>query len=467
MPAHPMPGWAVRPLRHVTRGRAMVAAVLVLSASALWLVLGVSDAATSSDAVPVDAALAVDLTMAAKSCPALTPPRLAAQVMAATGFKPTASGGIAGVTASQWKVWAPSTDADPADPGASILTLAHLTCDLVGQVRLTGVAGDRWRLAVAAWQSSAAAVKDAAGVPSAVAAFVDRVDGYADFYAGQPPLGTPATSAAPLPSATATALPTASDSPAPTPTASPSATGGIASLAKPSPTANPVRGLQLQHDGFTDASGLRLNGSAHVDGGQLALAAGSEQAASAWASSPIDASRSFRTSFTAQISDIADGIAFVVQGQGPTALGSAGGGLGYGGRTGDPAPPIKPSLAVEMDTWDNSPDGFDPAGHQHIAVTTNGDYSNHLIWRDPGFTMWGSGPVYVWIVYDASAHSLTVWAANTPTQPANALFSYPVDLSAVVGTGPVLVGFTASTGMTSVTDAQESILRWSFVSPTG
>jgi hypothetical protein len=157
-------------------------------------------------------------------------------------------------------------------------------------------------------------------------------------------------------------------------------------------------------------------------------------------------------------------VAFVVQSQGPTALGNLGGSIGYGGRASDPVAPIKPSLAVELDTWDNSSNGFDPPGHQHIAVTTNGDYSNHLIWRDPGFSMWGNGPVFVWITYDATAHSLAVWASTTATRPANALFTCGVDLSAIVGAGPVYVGFTGGTGLTTVTDAQESIVRWSFVS---
>ena len=120
---------------------------------------------------------------------------------------------------------------------------------------------------------------------------------------------------------------------------------------------------------------------------------------------------------------------------------------------------------MELDTWNNSANGFDPAGQQHIAVTLNGDYSNHLIWRDPGFSMWGSGSVYVWITYDATAGSLTVWAAANPTRPANPLFIYAVKLSTIVGTAPVWVGFTGGTGVTVVTDARESILRWSLVSP--
>jgi hypothetical protein len=452
----------------------MVATVVVLSALALWLVLGVGNAATRSDAVQVEPSAVASFVRAAKSCPTLTPARLAAQVMAKTGFEPTPDGGIAGLTAKQWKTWAPSADSSPADREASLLALAHLTCDLVGQVRASEVTGDRWRLAVAASQSSVKAVKDAAGVPPSTAAFVERVVRYADFYASEPLLGSGAKT--PTPSTTATPGATASASPTASPTPKPSQTSGVSSLAKPTQTASRAeQSVQIQREGFVDASGLRLNGSAHVSDGRLYLAAGSAQAASAWATTRIDPSRSFQTSFTAQISNITDGVAFVVQGQGPTALGNAGSRLGYGQDTTDSVSAVKPSLAVELDTWDNSPDGFDPAGHQHIAVTLNGDHTNHRIWRDPGFSMWGSQPVYVRIAYDASAHRLTVWAASVQPSPTigreemrmatrPALFTYGVDLTAVVGTEPAYVGFTGGTGRTTVTDAQESIIEWSLVS---
>ncbi|MEO0471949.1 MAG: PKD domain-containing protein, partial [Bacteroidota bacterium] len=56
----------------------------------------------------------------------------------------------------------------------------------------------------------------------------------------------------------------------------------------------------------------------------------------------------------------ADGIAFVLQPV-STSLGSAGGGLGYQG--------IVPSIALELDTWENAP--YDPA-YDHMAVMRNG-----------------------------------------------------------------------------------------------
>jgi hypothetical protein len=134
---------------------------------------------------------------------------------------------------------------------------------------------------------------------------------------------------------------------------------------------------------------------ARVSGGRLDLANALQQTGSAWSTTKIDVARSFTTSFAATISKPTDGVALVIQSQGPTAIGTYGGGIGYGARPGDGGPAIRPSIAVELDTWDNSVDGFDPAGHQHIAVTPNGDVANNLVWRDPGFSMYANQPTYV------------------------------------------------------------------------
>lgn len=250
---------SVRPRWRPGRATVIAATIVTLAGLALFVQFGVSGAGTIPDAVAVDAALADDLTAAAKSCPSLSPAQLAGQVMAKTGFVPTAAGGIAGLTAAQWAIWAPTKDAAPSDPAASVLALAHLTCDLIGQIRVSGLIGNQWRLAVAAWQSSVEAVNDAGGVPPSVSAFVDRTSAYADFYATQPFLGgpiapgsSPSTSAATLDptwSATPTigSTPTTGSTPTigstatsgSTPTAGPSHTAPI-TQPKPSPTASPT-----------------------------------------------------------------------------------------------------------------------------------------------------------------------------------------------------------------------------------
>src|SRR5262249_46858907 len=75
----------------------------------------------------------------------------------------------------------------------------------------------------------------------------------------------------------------------------------------------------------------------------------------------------FTTTFTFQItpgtSPMADGMAFVIQSNSPTALGPAGGGLGYGLDHPDPSfRGIRNSIAVKFDIFNNSGEGVNSTG---------------------------------------------------------------------------------------------------------
>ena len=74
----------------------------------------------------------------------------------------------------------------------------------------------------------------------------------------------------------------------------------------------------------------------------------------------------FTVNFGTTDADGADGIVFVLQqfGVGNNAIGSTGGSIGYENG------PFNPSLAVEMDTWQNADVG-DP-WFDHIALTSDG-----------------------------------------------------------------------------------------------
>ncbi len=329
-----------RPVAHPDAGFGRLQLIMILLgvvtlATLGGLVLIKSTAGTTGEAgpVPVSAEVAAALTEAATSCSALSPGRLAGQVMATTGFAATPEGGIAGLTATQWETWRPSSDANPDDAAASVTALAHLTCDMVGKVRATGMRGDLWRLAVAALRSSLTELGAARGVPASVADHVVKVESYAAWYNRHLTLSNPAPTG-PLPSVTASVTSEYTTPAGPT--------------AVPSTTALP---FALSFPSFGTATGLRLNGAAQVAGGQLNLTTGLEQAGSAWARRTIDTTRSFTSAFTALISEPTDGLAFVVQAEGPTALGADGSGLGYGAltRPADPANRIRPSVAVELD----------------------------------------------------------------------------------------------------------------------
>jgi hypothetical protein len=82
--------------------------------------------------------------------------------------------------------------------------------------------------------------------------------------------------------------------------------------------------------GFT-ASSLALNGAAAIaSGGLLELTdGGSNEGRSAWFATKVPV-KTFTTDFAfQQLNANADGLTFAIQGQGPTALGGAGGSLGY------------------------------------------------------------------------------------------------------------------------------------------
>ena len=138
-----------------------------------------------------DAATAQTIMLAALSCPTLTGPDLAGQMMANSGFDPnakTADGriGVAGLTSATFKLWAPWPNAIATDESASIYALAHDMCDLIGQTRRAGVRGDPWRDGLAAYHSGIGAVQKAHGIPTAAQTYVNTVSGYAAWYALQP-----------------------------------------------------------------------------------------------------------------------------------------------------------------------------------------------------------------------------------------------------------------------------------------
>jgi hypothetical protein len=212
----------------------VTAGVLALAVMAATTSTVTASGQAMRNAVALTEARVTAATEAATSCPTLTPARLVGQVMATTGFEPGAGGGIAGLSSEEWEQWKPWGDAVPSDETASLLALAHLTCDLVGQLRVSGFSGDLWLPAVAAFASSLDDVRAAAGVPASVAEVVDRAQAYASHYTE---LFGPAPTPSAMPSTSADTQPTDG---ATGPTATPSPTPStLASSAPPSPTPTP------------------------------------------------------------------------------------------------------------------------------------------------------------------------------------------------------------------------------------
>lgn len=136
---------------------------------------------------PVPASDLRIIESAALSCPALTGPRLAAQLMATGAFTSGTSGGpdVDGLDPGAWRKWSPWPDAQRDDRRAGIMALAHQTCELVGQLRAAGVTDDPWPAAVAATRAGLQAVLDAKGIPADAKPYVNSVASYADWYSQQ------------------------------------------------------------------------------------------------------------------------------------------------------------------------------------------------------------------------------------------------------------------------------------------
>lgn len=207
----------------------------------------------------------------------------------------------------------------------------------------------------------------------------------------------------------------------------------------------------ISYADFSSVAGLTLNGDAAQAGTSLRLAADTGfQRGSAWAQAQLDTTRSFESRFAADVHDSsflpADGMTFAIQSQGPSALGDVGSAHGYAG-----SPPVSPSVAVDVSLF---PQDLSQKNEQ-FSIVSNGDLLTPLATATSSVLLYGA-PFWVWVDYDATGHSLQVFAAQTTTKPAAPVVSATVDLAAAVGP-TAYAGFTASTG---AFNADFDVLSW-------
>jgi hypothetical protein len=166
-------------------------------------------------------------------------------------------------------------------------------------------------------------------------------------------------------------------------------------------------------------------------------AGGFRQAGSAWAKTKLNLNQSFESLFKVYLHHTqpgADGIAFLVQNDGPRALGGWGGGLGYRG--------IKHSVAVEFDTFQNSTD----PSNNHLAVVMGGNPDQHSAVGEPSIPLYGR-PFWARVNYDAGSNALRVYVKSLRAGATEELaLETTVDLAGEVGSDTAWVGFTAGTG---------------------
>jgi hypothetical protein len=214
---------------------------------------------------------------------------------------------------------------------------------------------------------------------------------------------------------------------------------------------NPTGNPSVDYAPGFSSTGLALNGFAKLDGTRLRLTDGGDtEAGSGFYTTPLNV-QSFTTDFSFQLTNPnADGMAFVIQNAGTTALGPTGGGLGYGGTGG-----IHSSVAVKFDLYNNAGEGDNSTGL----------YQNGTSPTIPATTLGGnvnlhSGDVFnVQITYDGTTLSMTITDANTPADTFTT--SWAVNILGKVGANTAYVGFTGGTGGMTAT---QDILNWTFTS---
>jgi Bacterial lectin/CHU_C Type IX secretion signal domain len=189
-----------------------------------------------------------------------------------------------------------------------------------------------------------------------------------------------------------------------------------------------------------------LNGNAIALGGDCYQLTDiwNNQNGTVWYADQIDLNQNFDITFLMNLgsndANGADGVCFVLQNLGTSAIGISGGGMGYQSFT--------TSLGIEFDTWQNGK-STDPT-YDHIAIQKNGSV-NHLaaenlagpVQMDAFSTNTEDGTNHVVrINWDASTHVIQVYFDCVFRLQAT------VDIVAEIFSGQPLVywGFTAATG---------------------
>jgi autotransporter-associated beta strand protein len=223
-----------------------------------------------------------------------------------------------------------------------------------------------------------------------------------------------------------------------------------------------VAAQPIVQSNFSSTTGLTLNSAATTnstvsgEGTVVRLVAGgNNDRGSVFTSAPVSVGSGFSTTFNFRISSPggisdgtgvgADGLAFVLQRIGATALGGTGEGIGYSG--------LSPSVAVEFDTWLN---GHDPNSN-HVGVNTNGNLTSLTTTAvTPNFD--NGARWTAWIDYNGT--TLEVRASTDGLRPTTALLSQTVNLATTLGGTTAYLGFTAATGgATGVHD----VLSWALL----
>ncbi|MGH9825013.1 MAG: FN3 associated domain-containing protein, partial [Blastocatellia bacterium] len=214
--------------------------------------------------------------------------------------------------------------------------------------------------------------------------------------------------------------------------------------------------------GFTTTSGLQFNGNAvwnqtttHL---HLTDGAAHDQAGSVYFTTPVNV-QSFTNDFSFQLTGtapLADGFTFIIQNSSATALGSNGGGLGYGPDYPGGSPiGIPTSVAIKFDLYNNSGEGTDSTGLYTDGASPS---APAIDLTSSGINLHSGDVMNVHMTYDGATLTMTI---TDPTAAKTFTTSWTVNIPSVVGGSTALVGFTAGEGWY---DANQDIISWSYSS---
>lgn len=164
---------------------------------------------------------------------------------------------------------------------------------------------------------------------------------------------------------------------------------------------------------------------------QLTTRFGQGQAGAAWQTEAVSLTKSFQVRFSFSLHGgtfpQADGIAFVIQTDGPSALGLSGGGLGFDGLHG---------VASVVQTYTNN----------HLGLTTDGSpYDAKGAPADLGDSSSITGTEVV--AYDAVNHVLSMQGRiSVDGTSYDVSDSAAVDLQSLLGADTATIGFTGGSG---------------------
>lgn len=206
-------------------------------------------------------------------------------------------------------------------------------------------------------------------------------------------------------------------------------------------------------NGFT-AGSMALNGRATINGASLRLTdGGTQEASSAFFPTPVNV-QSFTSTFVFQLTaPNADGITFTIQGVGTTALGIAGGGLGYGSDTPGSTTGIGKSVAIKFDLYNNAGETPNSTGLYTNGASPTTPSTDLLT---AGINLHSGDQFQVTLTYNGA--TLTATITDLVTKAA-ATQQYTVNIPSIVGASTAYAGFTGGTGGLTAT---QDIVSWSY-----